>query len=152
VTLGSWLVISSIMRNVHGVIDSLQAITRGDGDLTRCLSVEANDEIGAMIQLFNGFLDKLQGTIRQIVEVASPLGQMSQELYRLTQGAEENASSQQGHTNSINRDIQTMTSSTQEVAHRSRQASDEAGVASKQADAARQNIGGPRASVIWAAA
>ena len=67
VALGSWLVISSIMRNVHGVIDSLQAIARGDGDLTRRVSVEANDEIGAMIELFNGFLDKLQGTIRQIV-------------------------------------------------------------------------------------
>lgn len=72
---------------------SLQAIARGDGDLTRRVTVEANDEIGAMIELFNGFLDKLQGTIRQIVEAASPLGQMSQELYRLTQGSEENASS-----------------------------------------------------------
>ena len=147
VALGSWLVISSIMRNVHGVIDSLQAIARGDGDLTRRVSVEANDEIGAMIELFNGFLDKLQGTIRQIVEAASPLGQMSQELYRLTQGSEENASSQQGHTDSISRDIQTMTSSIQEVAHRSRQASDEAGAASKQADAARQSIGSLSSSI-----
>ena len=147
VALGSWLVISSIMRNVHGVIDSLQAIARGDGDLTRRVSVEANDEIGAMIELFNGFLDKLQGTIRQIVEAASPLGQMSQELYRLTQGSEENASSQQGHTDSISRDIQTMTSSIQEVAHRSRQASDEAGAASKQADAARQSIGSLSTSI-----
>jgi len=147
VALGSWLVISSIMRNVHGVIDSLQAIARGDGDLTRRVSVEANDEIGAMIELFNGFLDKLQGTIRQIVEAASPLGQMSQELYRLTQGSEENASSQQGHTDSISRDIQTMTSSIQEVAQRSRQASDEAGAASKQADAARQSIGSLSTSI-----
>ena len=147
VALGSWLVISSIMRNVHGVIDSLQAIARGDGDLTRRVSVEANDEIGAMIELFNGFLDKLQGTIRQIVEAASPLGQMSQELYRLTQGSEENASSQQGHTDSISRDIQTMTSSIQEVAQRSRQASDEAGAAAKQADAARQSIGSLSTSI-----
>ncbi len=147
VALGSWLVISSIMRNVHGVIDSLQAIARGDGDLTRRVSVEANDEIGAMIGLFNGFLDKLQGTIRQIVEAASPLGQMSKELYHLTQGSEENARSQQGHTDSISRDIQTMTSSIQEVAHRSRQASDEAGAASKQADAARQSIGSLSSSI-----
>ncbi len=147
VALGSWLVISSIMRNVHGVINSLQAIASGDGDLTRRVSVEANDEIGAMIGLFNGFLDKLQGTIRQIVEAASPLGQMSKELYRLTQGSEENASSQQGHTDSISRDIQTMTSSIQEVAHRSRQASDEAGAAAKQADAARQSIGSLSSSI-----
>lgn len=147
VAIGSWLVISSIMRNVHGVINSLQAIAVGDGDLTRRVSVEANDEIGVMIALFNSFLDKLQRTIRLIVEAASPLEHMSKELYRLTQGAQENSSSQQTHTDSISRDIQTITSSIQEVAHRSRLASDEAGAASKQADAARQSIGSLSSSV-----
>ncbi|PTU72852.1 methyl-accepting chemotaxis protein [Pseudomonas mangrovi] len=142
VSFGSWLVIRGIMANVHGVIESLQAIARGDGDLTRRVTVEANDEIGAMIELFNGFLDKLQGTIRQIIDSAAPLGGMSKELYRLTQGAEENAKSQQGHTDSIGRDIQTMTSSIQEVATRSQQAAEEAASASHQAGAARQSIGG----------
>src|SRR5690606_28310848 len=108
VTLCAWAVTRSIMANVRGVIDSLQGIAKGDGDLTRRVNVESNDEIGAMIGLFNGFLDKLQGTIRQIIDAASPLEQMSTELYRLTQGAEENARSQQGHTDSIGRDIQTM--------------------------------------------
>ena len=65
---------------------------------------------------------------------------MSQELYRLTQGADDNARSQQGHTDSISRDIQTMTGSIQEVAQRSQQASQEAGAASRQAETARQNI------------
>ncbi len=142
VSFGSWLVIRGIMANVHGVIGSLQAIARGDGDLTRRVTVEANDEIGAMIELFNGFLDKLQGTIRQIIDSAAPLGGMSKELYRLTQDAEENAKSQQGHTDSIGRDIQTMTSSIQEVATRSQQAAEEAASASHQAGAARQSIGG----------
>jgi methyl-accepting chemotaxis protein len=147
VALGSWVVISSIMRNVHGVIDSLKSIACGDGDLTRRVSVEANDEIGVMIELFNSFLDKLQGTIQQIIEAASPLEQMSKELYRLTQGAEENLSSQQEHTDTISRDIQTITISIQEVAQRSRLASDEASAASIQADAARQSIGSLSSSV-----
>jgi methyl-accepting chemotaxis protein len=147
VAIGSWLVISSIMRNVHGVINSLQGIALGDGDLTRRVSVEANDEIGVMTALFNSFLDKLQRTIRLIVEAASPLEHMSKELYCLTQGAQENSSSQQSHTESISRDIQIITSSIQEVAHRSRLASDEAGAASKQADAARQSIGSLSSSV-----
>jgi methyl-accepting chemotaxis protein len=140
-------VIRSVMSNIHGVIDSLKAIASGDGDLTRRVNVETSDEIGVMIKLFNGFLDKLQGTIRQIVDAASPLGGMSKELYRLTQGAEENARSQQGHTDSISRDISTMTGSIQEVAQRSQQASQEAGAASKQAETARQNIGSLSSSI-----
>ena len=147
VSIGSVMVIRSVMSNIHGVIDSLKAIASGDGDLTRRVTVETNDEIGVMIKLFNGFLDKLQGTIRQIVNAASPLGDMSKELYRLTQGAEENARSQQGHTDSISRDIATMTGSIQEVAQRSQQASHEAGAASKQAESARQNIGSLSSSI-----
>lgn len=147
VSIGSVIVIRRVMSNIHGVIDSLKAIANGDGDLTRRVNVETTDEIGVMIKLFNSFLDKLQGTIRQIVDAASPLGGMSKELYRLTQGAEENARSQQGHTESISRDISTMTGSIQEVAQRSRQASDEAGAASKQAETARQNIGSLSSSI-----
>jgi methyl-accepting chemotaxis protein len=140
VALGSWLVIRGTMRNVHGVIASLEAISRGDGDLTRRVTVQANDEIGEMTSLFNGLLDKLQGTIRQVIDAATPLGGMSKDLYKLTQDAEENARSQQHHTDSISRDIQTMTASIQEVAQRSRQASDEADAASHQTDTAQKNI------------
>ncbi len=141
VSVGAWLVIRSVMANVRGVIASPQAIARGDGDLTRRVNVESNDEIGAMIELFNDFLDKLQRTIRQIIEAASPLGQVSKELYKLTQGSEENAKSQQHHTDSITRDILTMTGSIQEVAQRSQQASDEANSAARQAATARDHIG-----------
>lgn len=147
VTLSSLMVIRGIMANIRGVIASLQGIAKGDGDLTRRVQVESADEIGEMIQLFNGFLDKLQGTIRQIIDSVSPLGDMSKELYRLTQGAEENARSQQGHTDSISRDIQNMTGSIQEVAQRSQQASDEAGAAARQANQARDNIVGLSSSI-----
>ena len=94
VSAGALLVIRGIMANVHGVIASLRAIAQGDGDLTRRVTVEAHDEIGAMIELFNGFLDKLQGTIRQIIDAAAPLGNVSKELYQLTQEAQGNSRSQ----------------------------------------------------------
>lgn len=141
VILCAWAVTRNIMANVRGVIASLKSIAEGDGDLTRRVDIQSNDEIGSMIRLFNGLLDKLQATIRQIIDTAHPIGDCSEELYRLTQGAEENARSQQRHTDSISRDIHTMTDSIHEVAQRSRQASDEAGLASKQAITARENIG-----------
>ncbi|WP_439135012.1 methyl-accepting chemotaxis protein [Pseudomaricurvus sp.] len=141
VTFGAWLIARGIMNNVRAVIESLQAIASGDGDLTRRVNVEAQDEIGSMIGLFNGFLDKLQGIMRQVVEVANPLGEVSQELYKVTQSSEEYAKSQQQHTNTISHDIETMTGSIEEVARRSRQASDEAENASRQASDARENVG-----------
>ncbi len=132
---------------MHGVIASLKAIASGDGDLTRRVSGESNDEIGEMIRLFNGLLNKLQSTLAQVIHSAAPLADMSKELHRLTSGANENARSQQGHTDSIGRDIQNMTGSIQEVAQRSRQASDEAGAASRGANEARHSIDGLSSSI-----
>ncbi|WP_043309934.1 methyl-accepting chemotaxis protein [Pseudomonas sp. ML96] len=140
VSISSGLVIRQVMTNIQGVIESLRAIASGDGDLTRRVNVESTDEIGEMIGLFNGLLDRLQGTIRQIIETASPLEQMSRELHRLTRGAEDSAHSQQERTDSISRDIGTMTSSIEEVAERSRQASEQASAVTRQAEDARLNI------------
>ncbi len=115
-------VLGSVLGSVREVITSLRAIAEGDGDLTRRLQVGSRDEIGQMTALFNVFLDQLQGTIKAIVDAAHPLGQVSGELYRLTQTVENNARSQQGHTESIGRDIQTMNTNLHEVADRSREA------------------------------
>ena len=123
------LTIRSVLGSVREVIASRRAIAEGDGDLTRRLQVGSRDEIGQMTALFNVFLDQLQGTIKAIVDAAHPLGQVSGELYRLTQTVENNARSQQGHTESIGRDIQTMNTNLHEVADRSREAADQAAAA-----------------------
>jgi len=135
------LTIRSVLGSVREVIASLRAIAEGDGDLTRRLQVGSRDEIGQMTALFNIFLDQLQGTIKAIVDAAHPLGQVSGELYRLTQTVENNARSQQGHTESIGRDIQTMNTNLHEVADRSREAADQASAAAEQSAAARTSIG-----------
>ena len=135
------LTIRSVLGSVREVIASLRAIAEGDGDLTRRLQVGSRDEIGQMTALFNVFLDQLQGTIKAIVDAAHPLGQVSGELYHLTQTVENNARSQQGHTESIGRDIQTMNTNLHEVADRSREAADQAAAAAEQSAAARTSIG-----------
>ncbi|WP_144955031.1 methyl-accepting chemotaxis protein [Pseudomonas oryzihabitans] len=135
------LTIRSVLGSVREVIASLRAIAEGDGDLTRRLQVGSRDEIGQMTALFNVFLDQLQATIKAIVDAAHPLGQVSGELYRLTQTVENNARSQQGHTESIGRDIQTMNTNLHEVADRSREAADQASAAAEQSAAARTSIG-----------
>ncbi|MDQ7913776.1 methyl-accepting chemotaxis protein [Pseudomonas sp. 102515] len=135
------LTIRSVLGSIREVIASLRAIAEGDGDLTRRLQVGSRDEIGQMTALFNVFLDQLQSTIKAIVDAAHPLGQVSGELYRLTQTVENNARSQQGHTESIGRDIQTMNTNLHEVADRSREAADQASAAAEQSAAARTSIG-----------
>lgn len=122
VILCSLLVIRQIMQNVHDVIESLQDIAKGDGDLTRRIKNDSRDEIGTMIGHFNGLLDTLQQTIGSVIKSAEPLNQVSSQLYQLTQSVERNASSQHTHTQSIVNNIQDMVSSVQDINSRTGQA------------------------------
>ncbi|MCK9814253.1 methyl-accepting chemotaxis protein [Pseudomonas sp. MAFF 302046] len=61
-----WLTASGVTRPINSVAQMLKAIASGDGDLTQRLQYNKSDELGALVQAFNQFLDKLQPTIAQI--------------------------------------------------------------------------------------
>ena len=60
------IVVIQIRSNLKGFSDNLKDITEGEGDLTRRLRIERNDEIGTMSQHFNQFVEKLQEIIKQV--------------------------------------------------------------------------------------
>ncbi|REL27935.1 methyl-accepting chemotaxis protein [Thalassotalea euphylliae] len=70
-------IISGIRSSLSSVVNSLQDIAEGEGDLTVRLNSKSNDEIGELVNRFNMFIEKLQTTIKQVVEIALPLSQMA---------------------------------------------------------------------------
>ncbi|MDK8264945.1 methyl-accepting chemotaxis protein [Pseudomonas oryzihabitans] len=61
-----WLTASGVTRPINSVAQMLKAIASGDGDLTQRLRYNKKDELGALADGFNLFLDKLQPTVAQI--------------------------------------------------------------------------------------
>jgi methyl-accepting chemotaxis protein len=61
-----WLMASSVVRPIRRVSDMLEDIAQGEGDLTRRLIFDRNDEMGRLVGGFNRFLDKLQPVIAQL--------------------------------------------------------------------------------------
>ncbi|WP_428776059.1 methyl-accepting chemotaxis protein [Vibrio sp.] len=57
-----------IVKPIRLVVARLEDIASGEGDLTQRLEIDSKDEIGQLATGFNQFLDKLQVTIRQIVD------------------------------------------------------------------------------------
>lgn len=82
----AWLVQASIVKPVERVVKALRDISEGEGDLTRRLPVEGNDEITALACCFNTFVERLHSiigsvaeTAREVTENASMLSQLSKE-------------------------------------------------------------------------
>ena len=62
-----WWSASRIVAPMRTVVERLNEIASGDGDLTQRLQIQSQDEMGALSGAFNLFLDKLRGTISQVV-------------------------------------------------------------------------------------
>lgn len=87
----------------------VQTIAEGEGDLTKRITVDSNDEIGEFANGFNRFLDKLAeiiGNVRSATEnVARTAEQITTISVEMASGAEEQA----GQTSEVAASIQEMT-------------------------------------------
>jgi len=70
-------IISGIKSSLEEVVNSLKDIAEGEGDLTVRLTAKTEDEVGQLVNCFNLFMNKLQTTIKQVVDIASPLSDMA---------------------------------------------------------------------------
>ena len=61
-----WLMARSVTKPILGVAHMLEDIASGEGDLTRRLAYDKQDELGQLAGWFNKFLDKLQPIIAEV--------------------------------------------------------------------------------------
>ncbi len=61
-----WLMARRVTRPILGVAHMLEDIASGEGDLTRRLAYDKQDELGQLAGWFNRFLDKLQPIIAEV--------------------------------------------------------------------------------------
>ena len=55
-------------------------LVEGEGDLTKRLQISTNDEIGALAQWFNRFIERMQGLIKEIASNAAILNSSSADM------------------------------------------------------------------------
>ncbi|WED27883.1 methyl-accepting chemotaxis protein [Vibrio sp. DW001] len=60
-----------LVTPIRTVVASLKDIASGEGDLTQRLEVKSEDEIGQLANNFNLFLEKIQGTIKEVIQTSN---------------------------------------------------------------------------------
>ncbi|MFG0675571.1 methyl-accepting chemotaxis protein [Delftia sp. WSY_7] len=73
-------VIARVTRRLAVVRDALEDIASGDGDLTRRLSVQGNDELTQIARAFNHFTDKIASVLVRIRESSETVRHASTEI------------------------------------------------------------------------
>jgi methyl-accepting chemotaxis protein len=73
-----------IVTPISKTVMILKDIAQGEGDLTKRLTVESNDEIGELAGYFNCFVDKLQSVIGEISKSIITLTNSSEQLEKVS--------------------------------------------------------------------
>jgi len=71
---------SVVLESLNRVRLALEEIASGDADLTQRLRVNREDEVGEVARLFNVFVERLQGIIRQVRESTHALDHATKEI------------------------------------------------------------------------
>jgi methyl-accepting chemotaxis protein len=75
-----WFVSGSIAHRIVNVGNAMKDISEGEGDLTRRLTIHANDEIGAMGTHFNHTMEKIRLLVLSIKNETATLADIGNEL------------------------------------------------------------------------
>lgn len=87
------IIVRSITAPLAHFLERTTDIAQGEGDLTKRLDAEGNDEIAEVSHMFNLFIEKLHGIISKIastsLQVAAASNQLQSTATRIATGAEE---------------------------------------------------------------
>lgn len=122
-----------VTSNIGRVVSSLQEIASGEGDLTKRIRQDSQDEIGTLVYWFNSFIERLQGIIKEVVQSIDPLTSVSRELGELAHQSEHASTEQLEATVSVNRSMKEMFESLNENASNTSNAAVAASDANEQA-------------------
>jgi len=74
------LVTNAIIRPIRHAAELMQDIAEGEGDLTKKILVNTQDEVGDLANSFNVFIDKIRGIVQQLSGNASTMASFSNQL------------------------------------------------------------------------
>ncbi|NNJ16149.1 HAMP domain-containing protein [Pseudomonas putida CSV86] len=132
---------NTLLKPLKAMKDNLDDIAAGDGDLTHRLRA-GNDELGQLAGSFNRFVEKIQGLVRQVVDVSGELSSLVEAVESQSRRSEQAMEAQRHETTQVATAINQMSAAAQEVAHSAQNAAQAAQETDSQGQQARQVVDG----------
>jgi methyl-accepting chemotaxis protein len=129
------------------MLDKLNDIASGEGDLTQRLHVHGHDEIAQLGHAFNRFVDKLQQTIQRVAQVTAQVNSTASDMARQTATVAQHLQTHDNETEQVVTAVTEMSSAAQEVAQNTTQVADAATSATQDAQNAQTQVHESIASV-----
>lgn len=110
-----------MVRPIQRMADNLNYIAKGEGDLTRRLEINGNDEIAQLGRSFNLFVDKLKNIITDISEATIGINQAGRDMDQQSRGIATQLKDHNNETEQVVSAVTEMSSTANEVASNTNQ-------------------------------
>ena len=96
-----YLVRKIITNRIYDSVEMLKDIAQGEGDLTKRLTIDSNDEIGELAKWFNVFVDNIQNVIKNVQSNAEGVSSASTELSSTAEDLNKGSREQKAQTENV---------------------------------------------------
>ncbi len=134
------MLIRVLMRPLTDMGRAMTNIAEGEGDLTRRLTVQSQDEFGVLATAFNRFVERIHGSIREVSSATQQVNEVAQRVLAASNSSMVNSDEQASRTNSVAAAINQLGAAAQEIARNAADASQQASGASHQAEDGRKVV------------
>jgi len=144
----AWTLIQTkVVQPLASLALRLQDIAEGEGDLTRRIEVNGNNEIDEVGIWFNVFIARIEDIVRQVAVHAGTLGNAATELAATAQDTAGQAQKQFEQAERITATMGEMTSAVQEISQTTQNAAVDARKAEESAQAGGQTVQSTAATI-----
>lgn len=135
-----WVIQSKVVLPLRSLAVRLQDIAEGEGDLTRRIEVNGQNEIDEVGVWFNVFIGRIEAIVRQVAEHAVTLGQATTELAATSMEAAHQSAKQQEQAERITATMNEMSGAVQEISRTTQNAAGDAQKAEESAKSGGETV------------
>ncbi|WP_300730219.1 methyl-accepting chemotaxis protein [Pseudomonas sp.] len=134
------LLIRILLKPLHVMTRAMQNIAEGEGDLTRRLVVESQDEFGTLGSAFNQFVERIHTSMGEVSSATAHVNEVVLRVVSASNSSMLNSDEQASRTNSVAAAINELGAAAQEIARNAAQASHQASDANNLAEEGQQVV------------
>ncbi|SON52418.1 putative methyl-accepting chemotaxis protein [Vibrio tapetis subsp. tapetis] len=106
----------SITRPIQVISERFRELGEGDGDLSQRIPINGNDELAKLSEGFNGFIEKIHGSVKEVAETSHALQIAAQGVSEKSHSTHDNSQNQRDQTIQVVTAINEMGATISEIA------------------------------------
>lgn len=123
----SWVIFkATIAKRLNQMIKAMEEVASGDGDLTRRVTSDGEDELAKIGKAFNSFINDMHHSVQQIADTYQHVDSLSNELASVSNETRGRLQQQQTEVEMVATAMNEMTASSRDISQTASHASDSA--------------------------